>query len=64
MGEKIARMTAAAFAVLLALGYFFLPSENVGRETNNSGMKKLELTAGDGLRKQRRRIRWSFAFPE
>ena len=47
MGEKISRITAAAFAVLLALGYFFLPSENVGRETNNSGMKKLELTAGE-----------------
>jgi len=47
MKEIIARITAAAFAVLLALGYFLLPSENVGRETNNSGRKKLELTIGE-----------------
>ena len=47
MKEKIARGTAALFAVLLALVYFLMPEEIAGSFSGNSGRRKLELEEGE-----------------
>lgn len=47
MKGKVAGVTAAVLAVLLALGYFFLPLQEERRQEGNSGRKKLEIAAGE-----------------
>ena len=47
MKEKIAGALAVVLAVLLALGYFFLPMQEERRLEGNSGRKKLEIAAGE-----------------
>ena len=47
--ERIMRIAAAALAVLLCAGYFFLPAQHMSGSLSNSGRTKAEVTGGETL---------------
>ena len=47
MKEKTARIIALAFSLFLILVYLFFPTQDIRRHENNSGRKKLGISAGD-----------------